>query len=56
MTKDLSASPFLAACRGEKPSRVPVWFMRQAGRSLPEYKAVRGPGSINQAIADPDRA
>ncbi len=33
-----------------------MWFMRQAGRSLPEYKAVRGPGSINQAIADPDRA
>ena len=30
--------------------------MRQAGRSLPEYKAVRGEGSINQAIADPDRA
>ena len=30
--------------------------MRQAGRSLPEYKEVRGEGSINQAIADPDRA
>ncbi len=30
--------------------------MRQAGRSLPEYKAVRGEGSINQAIADPERA
>lgn len=30
--------------------------MRQAGRSLPEYKAIRGEGSINQAIADPDRA
>lgn len=30
--------------------------MRQAGRSLPEYKHVRGPGSINQAIADPERA
>jgi uroporphyrinogen decarboxylase len=30
--------------------------MRQAGRSLPEYKAVRGDGSIIDAIADPDRA
>ena len=30
--------------------------MRQAGRSLPEYRAVRGDGSILDAIADPDRA
>ena len=56
MAPDLSASPFLAVCRGEKPSRVPVWFMRQAGRSLPEYRAIRGSGSINDAIADPDLA
>jgi len=34
-------SAFLAACRGERPSHVPVWFMRQAGRSLPEYLALR---------------
>ncbi|MEM7095134.1 MAG: uroporphyrinogen decarboxylase [Actinomycetota bacterium] len=53
---DLSDSAFLAVCRGERPSHTPVWFMRQAGRSLPEYKAVRGEGSINQAIADPERA
>ncbi len=44
---------FLAACRGEPHDRVPVWFMRQAGRSLPEYRAVRGAGSILDAIADP---
>ena len=56
MVNDLSESPFLAACRGEPADRVPVWFMRQAGRSLPEYLQVRGDGSINQAIADPDRA
>jgi uroporphyrinogen decarboxylase len=49
-------SPFLAACRGEPHDHVPVWFMRQAGRSLPEYRAVRGEGSILDAIADPELA
>jgi uroporphyrinogen decarboxylase len=34
-------SPFLQACRGLQPSHTPVWFMRQAGRSLPEYLAIR---------------
>ena len=33
-----------------------MWFMRQAGRSLPEYRRVRGDGTILDAIADPDRA
>ena len=33
-----------------------MWFMRQAGRSLPEYREIRGEGSINDAIADPDLA
>jgi len=53
---DLSASPFLAACRGLPHERVPVWFMRQAGRSLPEYRAIRGTGSIIAAIRDPELA
>ena len=44
---------FLRACRGESVAHVPVWFMRQAGRSLPEYRALRGTGSILEAIADP---
>ncbi len=48
--------PFIRACRGEPHERVPVWFMRQAGRSLPEYHRVRGEGTILDAIADPDRA
>jgi uroporphyrinogen decarboxylase len=46
--------PFLAACRSEPHDRVPVWFMRQAGRSLPEYRAVRGEGSILDAIKQPE--
>jgi uroporphyrinogen decarboxylase len=52
----VSTPNFLRACRGEPVDRVPVWFMRQAGRSLPEYRAIRGEGSILDAIADPDRA
>jgi uroporphyrinogen decarboxylase len=49
----MSEPVFLRACRGESVEHVPVWFMRQAGRSLPEYRALRGTGSILEAIADP---
>ena len=49
----MSEPVFLRACRGASVDHVPVWFMRQAGRSLPEYRALRGDGSILRAIADP---
>ncbi|OYN66284.1 uroporphyrinogen decarboxylase [Bacillus safensis] len=32
---------FLKACKGEKTDHVPVWYMRQAGRSQPEYRALK---------------
>ncbi|MCB0993842.1 MAG: uroporphyrinogen decarboxylase [Acidimicrobiales bacterium] len=49
-------SPFLRACRKKPVDRRPVWFMRQAGRSLPEYRRLRGEGSILDAIRQPDLA
>jgi uroporphyrinogen decarboxylase len=48
--------PFLTACRGGRAAHAPVWFMRQAGRSLPEYRALRGTGSILDAMRQPDMA
>jgi uroporphyrinogen decarboxylase len=49
-----SNDPFIAAASGQPATHTPVWFMRQAGRSLPEYRAVRGTGSILEAIKQPD--
>ena len=39
--RELVNAPLLQAAQGQTPSRTPVWFMLQAGRSLPEYLKVR---------------
>jgi uroporphyrinogen decarboxylase len=52
--RELPDSPYLAAATGRKPSRVPVWFMRQAGRSLPEYRELRAENTMMQACFDAD--
>jgi uroporphyrinogen decarboxylase len=53
-TEEVNESVFLRACRGEQVPFTPVWFMRQAGRSLPEYRKVREGIAMLQACRTPD--
>jgi uroporphyrinogen decarboxylase len=51
----LDPDPLLVrACRREQVGRTPVWFMRQAGRSLPEYRALRERHSFFELASDPE--
>ncbi len=47
---------FLRALRREPVDRTPVWFMRQAGRYLPEYREAPGDRDILEAIREPEMA
>ncbi|GGU22790.1 uroporphyrinogen decarboxylase [Streptomyces violascens] len=47
-------SAFLKACRREAVPHTPVWFMRQAGRSLPEYLKVREGIPMLESCMRPD--
>src|SRR5206468_2999759 len=48
--------PLLRAYAGERPAVLPVWFMRQAGRSLPEYRESRAGTAMLEACLTPELA
>jgi uroporphyrinogen decarboxylase len=51
-----AASPLVRAYHGVRSERTPVWFMRQAGRSLPEYRELRVGTRMLDACLDPEMA
>ncbi|MCE5290410.1 MAG: uroporphyrinogen decarboxylase [Nocardiaceae bacterium] len=52
--RELPAAPLLAAAAGRKPVHRPVWFMRQAGRSLPEYREIRAGVGMLESCFNPE--
>ncbi len=56
MSRNHTEGPFLAAARGRRPSRRPVWIMRQAGRYLPEYRQIRERYSFLELCKTPKAA
>ena len=51
-----ASSALVRAYRGDRPEITPIWFMRQAGRSLPEYRALRVGTAMLDACLDPELA
>jgi uroporphyrinogen decarboxylase len=55
-TERLQSSPFLKACRREPAEVTPIWLMRQAGRYMAEYRAIRSQVSFLELCKRPDLA
>ncbi|MCR8867592.1 uroporphyrinogen decarboxylase [Bacillus sp. AFS026049] len=54
MSKEITNDTFLKAARGEKTDHVPVWYMRQAGRSQPEYRKLKEKYSLFEITHQPE--
>src|SRR3989440_5320601 len=50
----MSEPLLVRACRLEPTERTPVWFMRQAGRSLPEYRKIRERHGLFEIVGQPE--
>lgn len=55
-TVTLDDHPFMRACRRQDVPYTPIWLMRQAGRYMPEYRAVRSKHSFLELCKNPDAA
>jgi len=51
-----TTSPFLLACRRQAVPHTPIWLMRQAGRYMPEYRAIRAKYDMLQVMRTPELA
>lgn len=54
LTETTASSALIRAYRGDRPEATPVWFMRQAGRSLPEYRELRAGTQMLATCREPE--
>ncbi len=54
LPSNIMNSLFLRACRGERTERPPIWLMRQAGRYMPSYRAIRAKYTMLELCQNPE--